>query len=419
VTKTYFYDINGSVIAECEAASGTGYGYGVLKRLNVSAGGRLLAVDEVQTNGTKVTSYLMGDRQGSTRVLTDAAGAVTSRHHYLPFGEELGAGTGGPGSPTGMRTTSQGYSVADSVRQRYADTRLDDATGLDHTLWRKLETRSGRWSTPDPYGASLRVADPQSFNRYAYVHNDPMNFADPTGLDEDPIDPWDGTTITTDTWGRRHRVEGMMGDDTGMMIELPSSDGPGGGEGEPQNPLLEPVGSDTRERLNNALDLLVSMLEDGPMSENCQKNVIDRLARASSQGGIGFDLAGFTNYLKQGATYYDGTISQLTVAGNVASQQVADLLYGPGATVAGVFASRPGLNALASITASTFTLFLRPDAVDSSNSGANSRNRGLLFHEGIHGFTGRVDEDIQSALGITVDRNNTGNITQHIRDNCF
>ncbi|HVQ36178.1 MAG TPA: hypothetical protein VMS31_01510, partial [Pyrinomonadaceae bacterium] len=45
VTKSYFYDINGSVVAEYEATSNPGYGYGVLKRLNVSAGGRLLAVD--------------------------------------------------------------------------------------------------------------------------------------------------------------------------------------------------------------------------------------------------------------------------------------------------------------------------------------------------------------------------------------
>jgi hypothetical protein len=73
-----------------------------LKRLNVSAAGRLLAVDEVQTDGSKVTSYLMADRQGSTRVLMNAAGAVTSRHDYFPFGEELGAGTGAPGSPTGF-----------------------------------------------------------------------------------------------------------------------------------------------------------------------------------------------------------------------------------------------------------------------------------------------------------------------------
>ena len=242
VTKTYFYDINGSVIAEYEAASGTGYGYGVLKRLNVCGGGRLLAVDEVQTTGTKVTSYLMGDRQGSTRVLTDAAGAVTSRHDYLPFGEELGAGTGAPGSPTGMRTTSQGYSVSDNVRQRYADTRLDDATGLDHTLWRKLETRSGRWSTPDPYGASLRVADPQSFNRYAYVHNDPVNFVDPSGLSGYTVMPLSDAEICRifNICGGGG-LPGMMGSDTGMMIELPSPEGPGEGGGDPQNPEV-PLG---------------------------------------------------------------------------------------------------------------------------------------------------------------------------------
>jgi hypothetical protein len=100
VTKSYFYDINGSVVAEDEASGGTGYG--ALKRLNVCAGGILLAVDEVQTDGTKLTSYMMTDRQGSTRLLMNATGAVTSRHDYLPFGEELGAGTGSPGSPTGF-----------------------------------------------------------------------------------------------------------------------------------------------------------------------------------------------------------------------------------------------------------------------------------------------------------------------------
>jgi RHS repeat-associated protein len=185
VTKRYFYDINGSVVAEYEATGSTGYG--ALKRLNVSAGGRLLAVDEVQTDGTKITSYAMADRIGSTRALMNTAGAVTSRHDYFPFGEELGAGTGAPGSPTGMRTAAQGYSAADNVRQRYADTRLDDATGLDHTLWRKLETRSGRWTTPDPYGKSLRVANPQSFNRYSYVFNDPVNFVDRNGLNPGDI----------------------------------------------------------------------------------------------------------------------------------------------------------------------------------------------------------------------------------------
>jgi len=237
VTKSYFYDINGSVVAEYEATGGTGYG--ALKRLNVCVGGRLLAVDEVQTDGTKVTSYIMADRQGSTRVLMNAAGAVTSRHDYFPFGEELGAGTGAPGTPTGMRTAAQGYSAADNVRDRYAGTRLDDATGLDHTLWRKLETRSGRWTTPDPYGTSLKVANPQSFNRYSYVHNDSLNFVDRSGLDDEPVDPWDGTTITTDTWDSRPRAAaGYLFDGLIAPVDAPREGSTEAGGIDPQKPNL-------------------------------------------------------------------------------------------------------------------------------------------------------------------------------------
>jgi RHS repeat-associated protein len=239
VTKRYFYDINGSVVAEYEATSGTGYG--ALKRLNVCAAGRLLAVDEVQTDGSKVTSYLMADRQGSTRVLMNAAGTVTSRHDYFPFGEELSAGTGVPGSPTGMRTTAQGYSAADNVRQRYADTRLDDATGLDHTLWRKLETRSGRWTTPDPYGRSMKKGNPQSFNRYAYVHNDPINFVDASGLDPDLIDIGQAGSVDINISFDEPistRLGGLSEGGLPLTVD-PPTDGPEpGGPIDPQNPNL-------------------------------------------------------------------------------------------------------------------------------------------------------------------------------------
>jgi RHS repeat-associated protein len=57
---------------------------------------------------------------------------------------------------------------------------------LDETLWRKYDSSSGRWTTPDPYNGSMTIADPQSFNRYAYVGNDPINFVDPSGLDDAP-----------------------------------------------------------------------------------------------------------------------------------------------------------------------------------------------------------------------------------------
>jgi RHS repeat-associated protein len=74
------------------------------------------------------------------------------------------------------------FSQTDNVRQKYVGMEQDDATGLNHTLWRKDDSLSGRWTSPDPYGASLSTADPQSFNRYVYCGNDPINHTDPTGL---------------------------------------------------------------------------------------------------------------------------------------------------------------------------------------------------------------------------------------------
>jgi RHS repeat-associated protein len=101
--------------------------------------------------------------------------SVVARHDFLPFGEELAAGTG-------LRTTGQGFGVEDEIRQRYGLTERDDSTGLDHTWWRKYENRAGRWTSADPYRGSMTTANPQSFNGYAHVQNDPVNFVDPTGL---------------------------------------------------------------------------------------------------------------------------------------------------------------------------------------------------------------------------------------------
>lgn len=83
----------------------------------------------------------------------------------------------------------------------------------------------------------MRIGSPQSFNRYAYVQNDPVNFVDPTGLDEEPPDgPLD--TIVTNTSDRRPGSSvGGIGDDTGIVIVDGGETNPGavpGGE-LPQN----------------------------------------------------------------------------------------------------------------------------------------------------------------------------------------
>jgi RHS repeat-associated protein len=119
----------------------------------------------------------MQDLQGSTRAVmnngTYGSSAIIARHDYLPFGEEIWLGTG-------LRSSLQGYGTTDLNRQKYGLTERDDATGLDHTWWRKYESTAGRWTSPDPIGGS--IADPQSFNHYAYTANDPVNLTDPDGL---------------------------------------------------------------------------------------------------------------------------------------------------------------------------------------------------------------------------------------------
>jgi RHS repeat-associated protein len=89
---------------------------------------------------------------------------ITQSLDYLPFGE---------------------LNSSDSAVTSHKFTGLerDGETGLDHTLFRKYSSTLGRWTTPDP--ASLSVASPafpQSWNRYAYVENDPMDWIDPLGL---------------------------------------------------------------------------------------------------------------------------------------------------------------------------------------------------------------------------------------------
>lgn len=167
VTRTMVYNIFGQQVAD--------YNSTTMQRENIYRAGQLLAVNEASGG----LSYVLTDVQGSTRALMNNSGSgsstITSRHDYLPFGEEILAGTG-------LRTTTQKYSQSDNVRRRFAMLERDDVTGLDHTWFRKYENRAGRWTSTDPYAGSMSLGDPQSFNRYSYVENDPVNLVDPSGL---------------------------------------------------------------------------------------------------------------------------------------------------------------------------------------------------------------------------------------------
>jgi len=58
----------------------------------------------------------------------------------------------------------------------------DSSTGLDYARNRYYSNAYGRFMTPDPFYGSANVRSPQSWNRYAYVWDDPVNSHDPSGL---------------------------------------------------------------------------------------------------------------------------------------------------------------------------------------------------------------------------------------------
>ena len=148
---------------------------GSLKKEYVYGAKGLLATIDPTTG----TNYTTSDHLGSPRVITSASGAVVSRHDYMPFGEEVCSGVG-------ARTVGIGFCANDGMRQKFTSHERDIETGLDYFIGRYYTSAQGRFTSTDPLSESGRMGLPQSWNRYAYVLNNPATLVDPSGLsDED------------------------------------------------------------------------------------------------------------------------------------------------------------------------------------------------------------------------------------------
>jgi len=164
VTTTYVHDASGNLAAE----------YG----------------------GTGVTpgkNFLTDDMLGSTRLVTDGSGNVLRRIDYLPFGEEIPAG------PTTGRSGCYGTgdypSSPDVTSLKFTGKERDSETGLDWFKNRYFSGAQGRFTSPDPFNALdlaksndtidkfyNYLSNPQHWNHYAYVLNNPLRYTDPLGL---------------------------------------------------------------------------------------------------------------------------------------------------------------------------------------------------------------------------------------------
>ena len=117
--------------------------------------------------------WVVTDQLGTPRMVFDQSGSLENvkRHDYLPFGEDLTAGS---------RSTTPGYGASDGVRQKFTGYERDVETELEYAHARYYADKQGRFSGVDPMGG--QATDPQSLNGYAYVGNNPVNITDPTGM---------------------------------------------------------------------------------------------------------------------------------------------------------------------------------------------------------------------------------------------
>jgi RHS repeat-associated protein len=150
----YVYDLLGHAIAEFSAS-------GVWDRGEIYVGGRHLA-----TYVNSTTYFIHSDWLGTERVRSNVTGTGCERITSFPFGDNM--------------VTSG--SCSDISTRHFTSKERDTESSNDYFGARYNSSSVGRFLSPDPLLNSGRPWDPQSWNRYAYVRNNPLVRVDPTGL---------------------------------------------------------------------------------------------------------------------------------------------------------------------------------------------------------------------------------------------
>lgn len=116
--------------------------------------------------GTPSTKYYFSDHLGSASVITNDVGAMPplEESDYYPYGGEIPIINGDPNT------------------YKFTGKERDTESGLDNFGARFYASNLGRFMSIDPIVLQpQRMLDPQEFNLYSYVRNNPQRFSDPTG----------------------------------------------------------------------------------------------------------------------------------------------------------------------------------------------------------------------------------------------
>jgi RHS repeat-associated protein len=174
---TYQYDGLGQRVVKALPAQTTVYVYNAFGQLSAQYN------SQAPTAPACLTCYLSYDHLGTVRMVTDSAGTVIARHDFAPFGQEIPSGYAGRGGLWGSTT---------DVDPKFTGQLRDTETTEDFFNARYYYGQQTRFLSPDPANAGGTLADPQTWNAYAYVRGNPLTRVDPSGMGDVP--PW-ATTV--------------------------------------------------------------------------------------------------------------------------------------------------------------------------------------------------------------------------------
>ena len=154
----YLLDLGGNQVTELTGTAQT------WEHSNVWAGSKLMA-----TYDSTGVHFPLTDPLGTKRIQANAFGIIDLTCISLPFGD---------GPPcSGIGATPLG------TEHRYTGKERDTESGNDYFGARYYASSMGRWLSPDTdFNLKRILAEPQRWNRYAYVLNNPLILVDPNGL---------------------------------------------------------------------------------------------------------------------------------------------------------------------------------------------------------------------------------------------
>jgi RHS repeat-associated protein len=141
----------------------------------INAGSRSIAVYSRQSTGTNTLRYVLEDHQGSVANLLTSTGTSYVKENFSAFGERRN-----PATWSGAPTAGDLNLIAGVTREGYTWQTALGNMGLNHMNGRVQDAISGRFLSPDPNIPDEEFT--QSYNRLAYVNNNPMTMTDPTGF---------------------------------------------------------------------------------------------------------------------------------------------------------------------------------------------------------------------------------------------